>query len=104
MQMSHLTLLIRNDNKAIQTKISIRYQRQKADTRDNSPAVMRYQKFTLHIFAGENFNTLVLSFEFFLILLLAVLLVANLTKMLHPSTSMAKKFTKLLFLAKSFSE
>ena len=25
---------------------------------------MRYQKFTLHIFAGENFNTLVLSFEF----------------------------------------
>ena len=62
MQMSHLTLLIRNDNKAIQTKISIRYQRQQADTKDNSPAAMRYQRFTLHIFAGENFNTLVLSF------------------------------------------
>ena len=43
-------------------EISIRYQRQQADTKDNSPAAMRYQKFTLHIFAGENFNTLVLSF------------------------------------------
>ena len=64
MQMSPLTLLIRNDNMAIQTKISIRYQRQPADTKDNSPAAMRYQKFTLHIFAGENFNTLVWSFEF----------------------------------------
>ena len=62
MQMSPLTLLIRNDNKAIQTEISIRYQRQQADTKDNRPAVMRYQKFTLHIFAGGNFNTLVLSF------------------------------------------
>ena len=62
MQTSHLTLLIINDNKAIQTKISIRYQRQQADTEDNSPAAMRYQRFTLHIFAGENFNTLVLSF------------------------------------------
>ena len=62
MQTSPLTLLIRNDSKAIQTEISIRYQRQQADTKDNSPAVMRYQKFTLHIFAGENFNTL--GFEF----------------------------------------
>ena len=59
MQMSSLTLLIRNDNKAIQTEISIRYLRQQADTKDNSPAAMRYQKFTLHIFAGEN---LVLSY------------------------------------------
>ena len=64
MQMSPLTLLIRNGNKAIQTEISIRYQRQQADTKDNSPAVMRYIKFTLHIFTGEYFNTLVLSFEF----------------------------------------
>ena len=62
MQMSHLTLQIINDNKAIQTEISIRYQRQQADTKENSPAVMRYQRFTLHIFGGENFNTLVLSF------------------------------------------
>ena len=62
MQMSPLTLLIRNDNKAIQTEISIRYHRQQADSKDNSPAAMRYQKSTLHIFAGENFNTLVLSF------------------------------------------
>ena len=62
MQMSCLTLLIINDNKAIQTKISIRYQRQQADTKDNNPAVMRYQRLTLHIFARENFNTLVLSF------------------------------------------
>ena len=62
MQTSHLTLLIRSDNKAIQTEISIRYQRQQADTEDNSPGVMRYQRFTLHIFAGENFKTLVLSF------------------------------------------
>ena len=62
MQMSHLTLLIRSDNKAIQTKISIRYQRQQADTKDNSLGVMRYQRFTMHIFAGENFDTLVLSF------------------------------------------
>ena len=59
MQMSHLTLLIRSDNKAIQTDISIMIP---ADTEDNSPGVMRYQRFTLHIFAGESFNTLVLSF------------------------------------------
>ena len=62
MQTSPLTLLIRNVNKDVQTEISIRYQRQQADTKDNSPAAMRYQKFTLHIFDGENFNTLVLSF------------------------------------------
>ena len=62
MQTAHLTLLFRNDNKAIQTEISIRYQRQQADTKDNSPTAMRYQRFTLNIFAGENFNTLVLSF------------------------------------------
>ena len=58
MQMSLLTLLLRNDHKAIQTKISFRYQGQQADTKDNSPAAVRYQRFTLHIFAGENFNTL----------------------------------------------
>ena len=62
MQTSHLTLLIRSDNKAIQTEISIRYQRQQADTEDNSPGAMRYQRLTLHLFAGENFNTLVSSF------------------------------------------
>ena len=62
MQTSHLALLIRNDNKAIQTEISIRYWRQQADTEDNSPAAMRYQRFTMHIFAGEHFKHI--CFEF----------------------------------------
>ena len=61
MQTSHLALLTRSDNKAIQTEISIRYQRQQADTEDNRPGTMRYQRFTMHNFAGENFNTFVLS-------------------------------------------
>ena len=61
MQTSRLALLTRSDNKAIQTEISIRYQRQQADTKDNSPGMIRYQRFTINIFAGEIFNTFVLS-------------------------------------------
>ena len=61
MQTSRLALLTRSDNMAIQTEISIRYQRQQADTKDNSPGTIRYQRFTINIFAGEIFNTFVLS-------------------------------------------
>ena len=56
MQTSRLALLTRSDNMAIQ------YQRQQADTKDNSPGVIWYQRLTLRIFAGENCNTFVLSF------------------------------------------
>ena len=59
MQTSCLALLTRSDNKAIQTEISIRSQRQQADTEDNSPGTIRYQRFTINIFAGEIFNTFV---------------------------------------------
>ena len=61
MQTSRLALLTRSDNMAIQTEISIRYQRQQADTKDNSLGMIRYQRFTMNIFAGEIFNTFVLS-------------------------------------------
>ena len=60
MQMSCLTLLIRYDNKAIQTEISIRYQRQQADTKDNSPAAIS-KVHTTHICCRTFWHT---CFEF----------------------------------------
>ena len=55
MQTSRLALLTRSDNMAIQ------YQRQQADTKDNSPAQVWFdiKRLTLHIFAGEH-----ICFEF----------------------------------------